>query len=123
MYASMVPFEAASKQSSACMIWPPGKTSIRSLPPLVSSTTFASRWAAPCSTSSAGVQVVDIRHWTFGCAITWGTLMIVAATIPLAVAMNRRRSVISVPSSRRDELMVSAFGDVVPRDQRVPGTS
>jgi len=29
------------------MIWPPGKTSIRNRPPLVSSTTFASRWAAP----------------------------------------------------------------------------
>src|SRR5206468_4183668 len=23
-------------------------------------------WAAPCSMSSAAVQAVDIRHWTFG---------------------------------------------------------
>ena len=48
MNASIVPFEAASKQSSGGMIWPPGKTSIRNRPPLISSTTFASRWAAPC---------------------------------------------------------------------------
>ena len=70
MNASMVPCEAASKHSNGCMIWPPGKTSIRNRPPLVSSTTFASRWAAPWSTSSAAVQAVDIRHWTFGCAMT-----------------------------------------------------
>ena len=31
------------KHSNGCMIWPPGKTSIRNRPPLVSSTTFASR--------------------------------------------------------------------------------
>jgi hypothetical protein len=70
MNDSMVPCEAASKQPSAGTIWPPGKTSIRKRPPLISSTTFASRWAPPWSTSSAGVQVVDIRHWTFGWAMT-----------------------------------------------------
>ena len=70
MNASMVPFEAASKHSNGGMIWPPGKTSIRNRPPLVSSTTFASRWAAPCITSNAAVQVVDMRHWTFGWAMT-----------------------------------------------------
>jgi hypothetical protein len=56
------------------MIWPPGKTSIRNRPPLISSTTFASRWAAPSSMSSAGVQAVDIRHWTLGCAMTVGSI-------------------------------------------------
>jgi len=49
MKASILPCEVASKQSNGFMIWPPGKT-------------FASRCAAPWSTSSAGVQVVDIRH-------------------------------------------------------------
>jgi hypothetical protein len=33
MNASMVPFEAASKHSNGCMIWPPGKTSMRNRPP------------------------------------------------------------------------------------------
>ena len=94
----MVPREAASKQSSGGMIWPPGKTSIRNRPPLISSTTFASRWAAPWSMSSAGVQAVDIRHWTFGCAMTWGAsaraAAAVAATMPPAFTMNLRRSVV-----------------------------
>src|SRR6266849_7793335 len=43
--------------------------------------------------------------------------MAAAATVtsvPLAVAMNLRRSVIALPSSHRDELMVGALGDVVP---------
>ncbi len=70
MNASIFPWEAASKHSNGGMIWPPGKTSIRNRPPLISSTTFPSRWAAPCILSSAGVQAVDIRHWTFGWAIT-----------------------------------------------------
>ncbi len=70
MKLSMVPFEAASKHSNGPMICPPGNTSIRNRPPLVSSTTFAKRWAAPWSTSSAGVHAVDIRHWTFGWAST-----------------------------------------------------
>ena len=78
------------------MIWPAGKTSIRNRPPLVSSTTFASRWAPPCSTSSRGCQAVDIRHWTFGWAMTFGaSTMAAAATAaiaPLAFAMNLRRS-------------------------------
>ena len=65
-----MPFEAASKQPSDGTIWSPAKTSIRNRPPLISSTTLASRWAAPWSTSRAGVQVVDMRHWTFGWAIT-----------------------------------------------------
>src|SRR6266508_296999 len=38
-----------------------------------------------------------------------------AAITPLAVAMNLRRSVIALPSSQRNELMVGAFGDVIPR--------
>src|SRR5262245_43047696 len=47
MNASIVPFDAASKHSNACTIWPLAKTSMRSRPLVVSSTTFASRWAAP----------------------------------------------------------------------------
>jgi hypothetical protein len=70
MNASMVPWEAASKQANGGMIWPPGKTSIRNRPTLVSSTIFASRWAAPLSTSSAGGYAVDNRHWILGCAMT-----------------------------------------------------
>jgi hypothetical protein len=101
MNASMVPFEAASKQPNCGMIWPPGKTSIRNRPPLVSSTTFASRWAAPFKWSSAWVQVVDIRHCTFGWATTLGaSVMAAAATAaiaPLAFTRNLRRSVISPP--------------------------
>ncbi len=62
MNASMVPFEAASKQPKSGMIWPAAKTSIRNRPPLISSTTFARRWATPWGTSSAGGQAVDIRH-------------------------------------------------------------
>src|SRR2546426_1417615 len=117
MKASMVPFDAASKQSSGCMIWPLGKTSIRNRPSLISSTTFASRSAVPCN-SFDRAQVVDMRHWTFGWAMTLGAWMMApvatAAIAPLAVAMNLRRSVITLASSYRHELVVSAFGDVVP---------
>jgi hypothetical protein len=84
------------------MIWPPGKTSIRNRPPLVLSTIVASSWAEPWSISSAGVHVVDIRHWTLGWAITLGAPAIVAATataVPLAAAMNLRRSVIGLSLS------------------------
>jgi hypothetical protein len=54
MNASIVPWEAASKQANGVMICPPGKTSIRNRPPLVSSTILPSRWAAPWSWSSTG---------------------------------------------------------------------
>jgi hypothetical protein len=96
MNASIVPWEAASKQPNGGMIWPPGKTSIRNRPPLISSTTCASRCAAPWSMSVPGVQAVDIRHWTFGWAITLGASMMAAAAAaaitPPAFAMNLRRS-------------------------------
>src|SRR6266853_2808208 len=117
MNASMVPCEAAVKHSNGCRIWPPGKTSIRNRPPLISSTAFASRWAAPRCMSNTAVKAVDIRHWTFGCATTLGAatmLAAVAAAItPPAVAINLRRSVVTLPSSPRHELMVGAFGDVI----------
>src|SRR5438876_2488241 len=117
MKASMVPFDAASKQSSGGMIWPPGKTSIRNRPSLISSTTFASRSAVPCN-SFDRAQAVDIRHWIFGWAMTLGAWTMApvatAAIAPLAVAMNLRRSVITLASSHRHQLVVSAFGDVVP---------
>src|SRR5713226_2150152 len=116
--ASILPWEAAAKQSNGCMIWPPGKTSIRNRPPVISSTTFASRWAAPWCMSNTAVKAVDIRHWTFGCAVILGASMMVAATVaattPPAVAMNLRRWVITLPSSYPDELMVGAFRNVVP---------
>src|SRR5713226_1908638 len=38
-----------------------------------------------------------------------------AAIVPLAFARNLRRSVITLPTSHRHELMVGAFGDAVPR--------
>src|SRR5262249_34524373 len=117
--ASIVPLEAASKHSNGCIIWPPWRTSIRNRPPLVSSTTFANLWAAPWSRSSAFVHAVDMRHWTFGCAMTLGASTMAAAVAvaraPLAVTINRRRSVVTLPSSSRDELLVGAFGDMVPR--------
>src|SRR5262249_11634099 len=112
MNASILPREAASKQSNAGMIWPPGKTSIRNRPLVVSSTSFASRSAAPWFTSIAGVHAVDIRHCTFGWATTLGAPTSVAATAPPAVARNLRRFVVI---SSRHELMVGALRDVIPR--------
>jgi hypothetical protein len=104
MNASTVPREAASKQSSGCMIWPPGNTSIRNRPPLIASTTFASRCAAPWRVSRAGVQVVDIRHWILGWAMTLGAwTMGTAAAVtsaPPAVTRNLRRSVIELLTAR-----------------------
>src|SRR5713101_7972277 len=118
MNASMVPWEAASKQAKSDMIWPPAKTSIRNRPPLISSTTFASSRAAPWRLSSTGGQAVDIRHWTFGCAMTLGASTMAAAataaSAPPAFTMNLHRSVVTLSSSHRDELMVGAFGDVIP---------
>src|SRR6266446_2180600 len=118
MNASMVPFEVASKQSSGGMIWPPGKTSIRNRPPLISSTIFASCWAGTKPRSIDLGQAVDIRHWTFGCAMTWGaSTSAIAASVaiaPLVFARNLRRSFITLPSSPRHELMVGAFGDAIP---------
>src|SRR6266516_2705073 len=119
MNASILPWEAASKQSNGGMIWPPGKTSMRNRPPLISSTTFASRWAAPWTMSNVAVQDVDIRHWTFGWAMTLGastTAAVAAVAInPLAVVMNLRRSALTLLNSRRHELMVVALGDLVSR--------
>src|SRR5262252_7542083 len=60
-----------------------------------------------------------MRHWIFGCAMTFGASTIVvaatAASAPLAVARNRRRSVVIVPSSTRHELVVGTLGDPIPR--------
>src|SRR4029450_2654261 len=72
MNGSTVPWEAAPKTPGTGTIWPAGKTSILNRPPLISSTIAARRWAEPCSTSSAGVQVVGILHLTFGAARGFG---------------------------------------------------
>src|SRR5215471_15712973 len=118
MKASILPWDAASKHLNGCMIWPPGKTSIRNRPPVVSSTIFPSLWAAPCSTSRDGVQAVDIRHWIFGCAITLGASIATAAaavaSAPVAVTMNLRRSLVTPSSLPRHELVVGTFGDAIP---------
>ena len=96
MNASIVPCEAASKHPKAGISSPPAKTWILSRPPLMSSTILARRWAEPCSTSSAGVQVVDMRHWNLGCAITVGGIDHRRAAAPAATSvapfmMNRLR--------------------------------
>jgi hypothetical protein len=55
--------------------------------------------------SNTAVKAVDIRHWTFGCAMTLGASTIAAAaaaaaaTTPPAFAMNLRRSVIMLTRS------------------------
>src|SRR6266404_2814228 len=125
MNASMVPWEAASKQAKSVMIWPPAKTSIRNRPPLISSTTFASSRAAPWRLSSTGGQAVDIRHWTFGCAMTLGASTIAAAataaTAPPVFTRNLRRSVVTLPSSCPDELMVGARGGVIEGPLQIDG--
>src|SRR5262249_22217455 len=106
MKASMVPFEASAKQAKSAMIWPAPKTSIRKRPPLISSINVASRTAEPCITLSAGGQAVDIRHWTFGCAMTFGASAIViaaaAATARVVFLRNRRRAVITLPPGGGD---------------------
>src|SRR5215472_5770843 len=107
MNASIFPCEAASKHSNGCMICPPGKTAIWKRPPLASSTTLAICWAARRCTSNAAENAVDMRHWTFGCAMTWGKSTMAAAAavtkVPPAVTMNLRRA-----------LVVGALGHVVP---------
>src|SRR5262245_13725567 len=119
MNPSMVPLEVASKHSNAGTIWPAGATSMRKRPPLISSTTLASRSAFPWSWSSTAVQLVDMRHWIFGWAMTLGASTIVAAatavSAPLAVTRNRRRSVVIEPLSPRHELVVGALGHAIPR--------
>src|SRR5262245_24061642 len=114
-----VPREAASKHSNAGMISPSAKTSIRNRPPLISSTTFASRWAVPCCRSSVLGEAVDIRHWIFGWATTFGasttaTAPVAISTPPPASTMNRRRPLIALAPSPRDELVVGAVRHVVP---------
>src|SRR5258705_3265949 len=85
------------------MICPPGKTSIRKRPPLMSATSLASRWAAPWMVM-AWVQLVDMRHWTLGWAMTLGlSRTVAAATAPMAlvaVRRNLRRSDIRPPALR-----------------------
>src|SRR5215813_7031368 len=119
MNASIFPCEAASKHSNGCMICPPGKTAIWKRPPLASSTTLAICWAARRCTSKATENAVDMRHWTFGCAMTWGTSTMAAAAavtkVPPVVTINLRRTLVTLLSSSGHELMVGALGHVVPR--------
>src|SRR5215470_13896640 len=106
MNASMVPLDVSAKQAKSAMIWPAPKTSIRKRPPLISSTSFASRTAEPCITLSAGGHVVDIRHWTFGWAMTFGAVMsgvaAAAAIAPPTFVRNRRRSLVMLAPRRED---------------------
>src|SRR5512144_579894 len=110
MNPSIVPREAASKHSNACMTCPPGKTSIRNRPPVISSTTLANCTAAPWM-ASAWVQAVDIRHLIFGWAMTFGASTIAAAataaSAPLPVTMNRRRSVMMRASLDHEPLAIA----------------
>ena len=105
--ASIVPLEAASKQSNGAMISPPARTSIRNRPPLISSTALANPWATIWCMSSDGANAVDIRHWTFGWAMTLGAWTTAAApaaaSTPPAFTMNRRRSM-WLPRWRRSVL-------------------
>src|SRR5215831_10086563 len=119
MKASIVPCEAAGKQSKAGMICPSPKVSILNRPPVASSISFASRWAEPCITSRLVGQVVDMRHWNFGCAMTFGAsttaAAVTAASVPLAVTRNLRRSVVTWASSlRRRERRRSALRRLPP---------
>jgi hypothetical protein len=95
MKHSIVPCWVASKQPKAGISSPPAKTWIFSRPPLISSTSLPIVWAAPWSTSRAGVQVVDMRHWNFCWAMTFGastvTAAVAAARAPPAFTMNLRR--------------------------------
>jgi hypothetical protein len=70
MKASISPLEAASKQANGAMIWPPAYTWIWNRPPLISLTSCPTCSAECWRLSSCGGQAVDIRHWTFGCAMT-----------------------------------------------------
>src|SRR5213594_146596 len=97
MKHSVVPWDAASKQPNAGISSPAANTWILSRPPLISSMILPRCWAEPCKTSSAGVHVVDIRHWNFGWAMTLGasTAAVAPATTssPPAFTMNLRRTI------------------------------
>src|SRR5262245_7675140 len=68
------------------------------------------------NTSSVGGNTVAIRHWIFGWAMTFGASTIAATpSAPPALTRNVRRPVTALSASRRDELMVGALGDVIPR--------
>jgi hypothetical protein len=51
--------------------------------------------------SRAGVQVVDSRHFTFGCAMTWRALVMVvvaaALSAPLAPRTKLRLPIMRIP--------------------------
>src|SRR5262245_23017958 len=116
---STLPCAAASKHSNAVMIWPAGNTSIRNRPPLISSTAFASRTAAPNWMSSAAGKAVGIRHWTFGWAMTFGASMsvaaVTAAAAPLAFVRKLRRPVMafSWPGLVQDAIARSLLDDLI----------
>src|SRR5262249_14593756 len=67
-----------------------------------------------------GLNAVDILHWTFGCAMTFGASMIVAAatvaTAPLAFAMNLRRPVITFSSLGGEPILLNNL--IRPQQQR-----
>src|SRR5438309_9636996 len=104
MNDSIVPCEQASKQPKGGISSPPANTWIFSLPPLISSVIFAIFCAAPCRTSSAGVHVVDMRHWNRCCAITFGASASATAAAPVAIAVFFRKFLRSIKSSVRERV-------------------
>src|SRR5262249_59803157 len=80
------------KRSKGRASWPAGKISIRNRPPLISSTTCANRRAVVCDRADAG-QAVGMRHWTFGCAMTFGAPAAAStAIVPPALVRKVRRA-------------------------------
>src|SRR6267142_4862659 len=104
MNDSMVPCEQASKQPKGGISSPPANTWIFSRPPLISSVILAIFCAAPCRTSSAGVHVVDIRHWNRCWAITLGASASATAAAPVAIAVFLRKFLRSIASSVSERL-------------------
>jgi hypothetical protein len=64
------PVEAASKHAKRGMIWPPAKTSMRKPPAAHLLDDLRQSLGRALKHVERGGQAVDIRHWTFGWAIT-----------------------------------------------------
>ena len=90
MNASMVPCEAASKQSNGWHDLATRKDLDPEPPAAPLLHDLRQTLGRALGTSSAGVQAVDIRHWIFGCAMTLGaSTMAPAATAVIAPPPSR----------------------------------